>query len=127
MHIQFILYVANQELSTDFYEKLLGKEPVLLVKGITEFQLNKKTKLGLMPNNGIAKIFPKEVRHPKTGTLIPRCELYLAVDDVELFYRKALNLGAKAINPPKQRDWGDFVGYVMDRDGHIIAFYKNII
>ncbi len=125
MQIQFILYVKNQKESTDFYSKLLDIEPVLFVEGMTEFQLNKKTKLGLIPNQGIAKLLPRNIKQPKTGTLIPRCELYLAVDDVELYFNKALVLGAVAINPPKQRDWGDFVGYVMDNDGHIIAFYNK--
>lgn len=125
MQTQFILYVKSQQKSTEFYSKLLDKEPVLFVKGMTEFLLNDKTKLGLMPNKGIAKLFPKEIKHPDLGTMIPRCELYLNVLDVDFYYQKAIELGAKAINSPKERDWGDYVGYVMDFDGHIIAFNQK--
>ena len=91
---------------------------------MTEFQLNKQAKLGLMPNKGIAKLFPKYIKQPETGTFIPRCELYIKVDDVDTNYQKAIDLGATAINKPQQRDWGDYVGYVMDLDGHIVAFYE---
>lgn len=125
MQIQFILYVKDQKKSTEFYSELLNLTPILYVEGITEFSLNENTKLGLMPNNGIAKLFSREVKHPSLGTMIPRCELYLEVSNVDEYYEKALSLGARAINSPQIRDWGDYVGYVMDADGHIIAFYKN--
>ena len=55
-----------------------------------EFQLNEKTKLGLMPNNGINKLFSKEILHPDKGDGILRCELYLTVNDVAFLYKKAL-------------------------------------
>jgi len=125
MQAQFILYVKNQQKSTDFYSKLLEIEPSLFVAGMTEFQLNKQTKLGLMPNNGIAKLLPKYIKQPELGAFIPRCELYLEVDNVATNYQRALDLGATPINEPQQRDWGDYVGYVMDLDGHIVAFYNR--
>lgn len=37
---QFILFVADQTRSTEFYRKLLDKEPVLEVPGMTEFELS---------------------------------------------------------------------------------------
>ena len=125
MQVQFILYVNNQDKSTAFYTELLGKKPVLNVPGMTEFELNSQTKLGLMPNTGIAKLFSDEIALPEKGTGIPRCELYIEVEDVDKCYDKALQLGARSINAPQKRDWGDYVGYVMDRDGHIIAFYTK--
>jgi len=126
MQITFILYVNNQKESTKFYSKLLDLEPSLFVKGMTEFILNENTKLGLMPNDGIAKLFPKNLVHPKEGIGIPRCEFYINSDDVKKQYQRAIDLGAKEINKPSLRDWGAYVGYVSDIDGHIIAFYKNI-
>jgi len=127
MKTQFILYVADQQKSTIFYSKLLEKKPCLFVEGMTEFQLNSQTKLGLMPNKGIAKLFPKHIKQPESGIFIPRCELYLEVDKVNKHYKKALDLGATPINKPQKRDWGDYVGYVMDLDGHIVAFFCNTI
>jgi uncharacterized glyoxalase superfamily protein PhnB len=119
---EFILYVANQEESKQFYEKLLKVSPSLHVPGMTEFQLSENCKLGLMPEDGIAKILRDKTPHPKTGNGIPRCELYLKVKKAESYLRRGMELGAKEICPFQQRDWGDKVGYISDLDGHIIAF-----
>jgi len=52
----------------------------------------------------------------------PRAELYLVVDDVAAHHRRALAVGGKELDPPRARDWGDLAGYVLDPDGHVIAF-----
>ncbi len=54
--IEFILYVADQKKSTAFYSFVLNLKPSLDVPGMTEFMLGTNCKLGLMPENGIAKI-----------------------------------------------------------------------
>ncbi len=120
--IEFILYVSNQEKSTAFYQTILGIKPSLNVPGMTEFQLNPYCKLGLMPNDGIAKIITPNLPHPTTGNGIPRCELYLPENDLEnkLFICK--KAGAKLISSIEPRNWGDTVFYISDFDGHVIAF-----
>ena len=123
--LHIIIYVSNQKISTEFYTALLEKQPVLNVPGMTEFELNKFTKLGLMPEKGIAKILTN-MPNPKLANGIPKCELYLFVNDVKKTFHKAIKLGAKEINLPQERDWGDFVGYVSDFDGNILAFAKTI-
>lgn len=79
-HISFIhaiLYVEDQQKSTDFYSKIFRKKTDLNVPGMTEFQLTENFKLGLMPNTGIAKILQEHTPYPESGNGIPRCELYL--------------------------------------------------
>ncbi len=125
-NLHIILYVENQESSTEFYKKLFRKEPVLNVPGMTEFYLNDHCKLGLMPNNGIAKILNNQTPHPNEGTGIPRCELYLYVDHIETEFNNAVKIGSKVISPVSYRDWGDKVCYLSDEDGHIIAFAEKI-
>lgn len=122
---EFILYVSDQSRSKEFYAAILQQEPSLNVPGMTEFTLAENLKLGLMPENGIAKILGDKTPHPASGNGIPRCELYLSVDDVDAACDRALKAGAKEVNPPTDRDWGDSVGYVADLDGHIIAFAKK--
>jgi catechol 2,3-dioxygenase-like lactoylglutathione lyase family enzyme len=124
--IQFILYVANQKKSRDFYEKILGYKPSLDVPGMTEFQLNESCKLGLMPENGIAKILSGKTKHPALGNGIPRCELYLMVDSPSEVHSHAILSGAVNISDVALRDWGHEAGYVKDPDGHIIAFAKKV-
>ncbi|MBW6483227.1 MAG: lactoylglutathione lyase [Vicingaceae bacterium] len=125
MQIEFILYVADQEKSKYFYEELLSLKPVLHVPGMTEFQLSKTAKLGLMPENGIAKILGNNTPHPNTGNGIPRCELYLKVKNAKEYMERGIQLGAKLISPLQPRDWGNKVGYIADADGHVIAFAEE--
>lgn len=120
--IQFILYVNNQKESTDFYSQLLGIKPSLYVKGMTEFKLFNTVKLGLMPNDGIAKILTPKLPNPNKGNGIPRCELYLKVKNVNEYSIRATKVNAKVISDFQLRDWGDSVVYYSDLDGHIIAF-----
>lgn len=125
--IETILYVNDQQVSTDFYTRLFRQDPVLNVPGMTEFELAANCKLGLMPNQGIAKIIGEKMPHPASGNGIPRCELYLLVADVALEYEHALQLGAQLIQPLTAMDWGDSVCYFADPDGHVIAFAARTI
>ncbi len=117
--------MADQVRSKVFYEELFKLKPGLDVPGMTEFDLMDGVKLGLMPENGIAKILTEKVPHPKQGNGIPRCELYLKVKNAEEYINRGVQLGGKEISTLKKRDWGDTVGYISDVDGHIIAFAEN--
>lgn len=123
--LEIILYVSDLYRSRGFYENLLGMAPVLDVPAMTEFELMPGVKLGLMPEGGIARIITPALPHPNEATGIPRCELYLSVEDVEAACKNALDCGAKPISPVLDRDWGDRVAYVADPDGHVIAFAQK--
>lgn len=128
-HIQFIetiLYVHNQAASSAFYTKIFRQNPELNVPGMTEFRLAENCKLGLMPNNGIAKILSGKTPHPDLGNGIPRCELYFYVENIEFELDNAIKSGAKLISPIEDRDWGDKACYFADLDGHIIAFAERL-
>ena len=124
--IEFILYVSNQEKSRVFYERLLNIKPSLNVPGMTKFKLLENVRLGLMPENGIAKIISEKLPHPKNGNGIPRCEIYLKVKSPIEYLKRGIELGGKEISKFQNRDWGDKVGYISDLDGNIIAFAQNI-
>ncbi len=126
-HTQFILYVTNQETSTLFYESLLNRKADLHVPGMTEFKLSESCKLGLMPNSGITKILSDKTPHPDQGIGIPRCEVYLLVDELEAAFNRAIQLGAKLISGIEDRNWGDRACYFADDDGHIIAFAQKLV
>jgi len=123
--IEFILYVSDQMKSKIFYEELLQIAPSLNVPGMTEFKLSENVKLGLMPENGIAKIISNMLPHPKKGNGIPRCELYLKIKDPKEYIKRGIELGGKEISNLQNRAWGDKVGYISDLDGHIIAFAED--
>ena len=121
--VLFILYVADQQRSRDFYRSVLELEPILDVPGMTEFRLNDGAVLGLMPEAGITRIIGSDP-HPASGNGIPRAELYLPVEDVEAAQQLALEAGAVLLSAAADRDWGDCAGYVRDPDGHVIAFAR---
>lgn len=123
---QTILFVNNQEESMRFYQNIFRTVPDLNVPGMTEFVISKNSKLGLMPNKGIAKILAEKTPHPELGNGIPRCELYLLVKDIDLEYENAKKSGAKLLSPIQERDWGHRVCYFSDPDGHIIAFAEVV-
>jgi len=124
--IETILYVNDQQVSSDFYTKLFRQNPDFNVPGMTEFTLTENCKLGLMPNKGIAKILSDKTPHPDEGNGIPRCELYLYIENIQLEFDNAIKCGAKLISPIADRDWGDRVCYFADIDGHIIAFAEKM-
>ncbi len=124
-HLETILYVSDQQISTNFYQKLLKKHPDINVPGMTEFRLSAASTLGLMPNKSIEKILLDYTPTPSSGNGIPRCELYFYVDNIEIAYENALKIGAKLISPISDRDWGDSTCYFADPDGHIVAFAKK--
>ncbi|MCZ8196830.1 MAG: VOC family protein [Flavobacterium sp.] len=124
-HTEIILYVKDQQKSTDFYQKVLRKHADLNVPGMTEFIVNDFCKLGLMPNDGIAKIITPTLPHPDLGNGIPRCELYFIVENLQEEYQNIKNLDAKIISEIETRNWGDTTFYFSDLDGHVIAFAVN--
>lgn len=121
-HTEFIFYVADQNRSREFYQKVLQAAPSLDVPGMTEFTLSAGCALGLMPESGIKKILLDKTPDPVSGNGIPRCELYLRVKNVKESMDRALSAGGRLVSDMQPRDWGDTVGYIMDPDGHIIAF-----
>lgn len=125
-HTEIILYVKDQQKSTQFYEQLFRKSADLNVPGMTEFILNDFCKLGLMPNDGIAKIITPQLPHPNLGNGIPRCELYFLVENVEAEFEIIQNLGVNIISAIEPRDWGDTAFYFSDWDGHVIALAQRL-
>ncbi len=122
----FIIYVADQDRSREFYEAVLDSKPTLDVPGMTEFQLTDTSAIGIMPEQGIARLLGEEVPHPQSGNGIPRCELYLFVADPGESYQRLLSAGGKGISSPEPRPWGDLVAYGADPDGHIVAFARGV-
>jgi catechol 2,3-dioxygenase-like lactoylglutathione lyase family enzyme len=122
MIVHTILYVQDQKRSADFYRRVLSLDPQLDVPGMTEFKLSDKHILGLMPEAGIKRLLGDRLPDPRKGSGIPRAELYIRVQDPETMMKTAIDLGAKELDSIKPRDWGGRAGYILDFDGHVLAF-----
>jgi catechol 2,3-dioxygenase-like lactoylglutathione lyase family enzyme len=121
----FILFVKDQRRSRDFYAAVIGSSPALDVPGMTEFQLLPAVRLGLMPEQGIAKLLSPVCPHPEKAQGVPRCEIYLRVADPDVWLLRAIEAGAKPVRNLELMDWHEHVAYVADPDGHVIAFAKR--
>ncbi|MEW6758796.1 MAG: VOC family protein [Acidobacteriota bacterium] len=120
--VHLILYVADQARSADFYRKALAVEPSLDVPGMTEFDLGRGVVLGLMPEAGIRRLLGDRIQDPAAAGGAPRAELYLRVEDPAACLDRAVEAGARLLDPVKARDWGHRAGYCLDPDGHVLAF-----
>jgi uncharacterized protein len=118
----FILYVDDQQKSTEFYTRLLEKQPRLIAPGMTEFDLAEHTVLGLMTRTGIRNLLKDALPSTEFPSGLLRAELYLMVDDPATYYQRALLLGAKNVSALGARDWGHIAAYCLDLDGHVLAF-----
>jgi catechol 2,3-dioxygenase-like lactoylglutathione lyase family enzyme len=118
----FILYVADQAQSAGFYEAVLDAKPRLNVPGMTEFELAPGAVLGLMPEAGIKRLLGAGLPDPAQASGVPRAELYLLVSNASEVHARAVGVGARELSPVTLRDWGHAAGYVLDPDGHVVAF-----
>lgn len=125
-NVIFILYVKDQVLSRDFYAKTLGMQASLDVPGMTEFELLSGVKLGLMPEKNIAKIISPPLPDPSSANGIPRCEVYLYVENPAEYIERGIDAGGNLVNELSSRDWGDNAGYISDLDGNVVVFAKKI-
>ena len=125
-NIMYIIYVKNQEESKEFYEKVLGYKSTLHVPGMTEFQLMHNVSLGIMPEEGIMRVLENRIPDPSSANGVPRSEIYLFVDDPDKYYSKLVQAGGTGISEKKLRNWGDYVAYGSDIDGHILAFAEKV-
>ena len=122
--VHLILYVRDQAASTRFYSAVLLAEPTLDVPGMTELPLPGGAVLGLMPEAGAARLLGTPY-DPSRAVGAPRAELYLVVDDPARYHARCITAGAKEISPISPRDWGHDAGYLLDRDGYVIAFART--
>jgi catechol 2,3-dioxygenase-like lactoylglutathione lyase family enzyme len=117
-----IFYVADLQVSTDFYASVLNAEPRLQEPGMTEFTLAGGAILGLMPEAGIRELLGEGLPDPSAACGVPRAELYLRVKKPSAYLGRASKAGASELSPLQPRDWGASVGYCLDPDGHVLAF-----
>jgi len=117
-----ILYVRDQSRSTDFYRIALDSAARLDVPGMTEFELRPGCVLGLMPEAGISRLIGPALPDPVAGRAGARAELYLVVADASAAHGRAIAAGGVELSAVAERSWGHRVGYVLDPDGHVLAF-----
>jgi lactoylglutathione lyase len=116
-----ICYVKDVPKLVAFYEKAFGIKPKFVHESGTYAELETgATTLAfaqeaLGNDNLPAGYIQHDIKRPPLA-----CEIVFTVDDVQKAYEKAVQAGAFPVAPPKEKPWGQTVGYVRDPEGVLI-------
>ena len=120
-----ILYVKDVEKAVAFYESAFGlKRKFVHESGYGEMDTG-ETKLAfasveLATSNGVSFI-PANPEGPA-----PSVEVAFVTDDVQAAFGVAVKAGAVPVAEPKQKPWGQTVGYVRDINGFLIEICSPV-
>lgn len=110
------LGVQNMAASRDFYEKIGWVATKSSNEFVTFFQMNGSA-LGLYGQEMLSKdIGLKSSPRPGGMTLAMNMANVREVDEAMHLVE---SIGAKILSSPSKKDWGGYVGYFADLDGHI--------
>ena len=114
-----ILYVKDVEKTVAFYESaFVLKRKFVHENGYGEMDTG-ETKLAfagveLAMSNGVSFV-PANPEGPA-----PAVEVAFVTDDVQAAFAMAVKAGAVPVAEPKQKPWGQTVGYVRDLNGFLV-------
>lgn len=116
-----IYYVKDIQRAIDFYKKAFGIELKFAHESGMYAELNTGESTLAFVHDDLANenlpdgFIAHDLKAPPVAS-----EIVFTVDDVEAAYQKAVKAGAIAVMPPKEKPWGQIVGYVRDPNGVLI-------
>ncbi|MBI1317159.1 glyoxalase [bacterium] len=122
--VEWIWFVDNPLHSAEFYGSVVERAPRLLLPTMVAFDIGPGMVLGLMRRQGIERLLGIETTSPRQAGA--QSELYWLRPDAAALYQRALSAGARNLSDFQDRDWGHRVAYVLDPDGHLLAFAESI-
>ncbi len=109
-----LLFVDSPSKSGEFYQRVLGCEPIEAHPTFQLFQLDDATQLGLWSRN---------TAEPSVAGTAGGAEICFAHEDVDAVYACWINWGIPIAQIPTDMDFGrTFVA--LDPDGHRIRVYR---
>ncbi len=110
-----IFYVKDVPETVSFYEKAFGIKTKFIHESNQYAELETgSTALAFASDQLGAMNLPNGYIHHNLAQKPLGAEICFTVDDVEAAFKKAVDAGALAIVEPKQKPWGQLVGYVRD-------------
>ncbi len=122
------LTVRDAEKSLDFYTRAFGfeagMEPMRDSSGkINHAEMRYREAYIMMAPEGV---WGGTSQAPVTsGTEVP-LGLYVYCDDVDGFYKNAVDQGAESVDEPNDMFWGDRMCTLRDPDGYVWSFATNV-
>jgi lactoylglutathione lyase len=116
-----ILYVKNVTESIEFYEKAFGfKRKFITPENNYGELLSGDTVISFadiqLANANLSNGFKESIKGEKPFGI----ELGFTTEDVEMFFNKAVEMGATPLEKIKIKPWGQAVAYVQDINGFLI-------
>lgn len=121
-----ILYVNNVTNSVTFYQQAFGiKNRFIHESGDYAEMDTGEVTLAFCAHNFAKEILKQNYQKASPGQLIGS-QISFKPDNLKEAYETALKNGAKSISPPEVKPWGWESAILMDLDGHIVEFAKEI-
>ena len=120
-----LLYVGDVTKTVDFYESAFGLKRKLIHESDYGEMESGATKLGFVVHE-LAKSNGVTYAEPRPEAPAPAMEIAFVTDDVAKAYQKAVQAGAAAVAPPKEKPWGQTVAYVRDLNGFLVELCSPV-
>jgi uncharacterized glyoxalase superfamily protein PhnB len=119
-----ICYVDDVAGTLRFYESAFGLERRFLHEGGDYGELSTGTTTISFSSHGLMKQLGKHVGRPDPAA--PCFELAFETDDVAGAFARAIEAGAKPLQPPREEPWGQTTSYVEDLNGFHIEICSPV-
>jgi PhnB protein len=112
----------------EFYKKAFGAEPRVSMPGPDGKIMHAELKIGdsvFFLSDEVPEMSP-EAKSPQSAGCVT-ASMFLYVPDVDTVFKKAVDAGARVVQPVADMFWGDRFGKVADPFGHhwLLATHKE--
>jgi uncharacterized glyoxalase superfamily protein PhnB len=109
--------------AVDFYADVLGLTLTKRAEHWAQFDCG-SVRLGLYERAAMAQTLGLDVE--ALGRPPGAVELAFEVEDVDAAHAAAVAAGARSLQPPADRYWGERTGYLLDPDGGIVELLTRL-
>ncbi len=122
-----ILYVKNVKETIDFYEKAFGFTSKFITPENDYGELiSGETTIAFASYELEKSNFKEETVKANTSNKPFGIEMAFVSENIEVDFKKAIDMGAIEFEPLKEKPWGQKVGYVKDINGFLIEICSPI-
>ncbi|MFT7899109.1 VOC family protein [Tenacibaculum ascidiaceicola] len=122
-----ILYVENVKETIKFYEKAFGFTPKFITPENDYGELiSGETTIAFASYKLGKSNFKKEFIKANISSKPFGIEMVFVSENIEVDFKKAIDMGAIEFEPIKEKPWGQKVGYVRDINGFLIEICSPI-
>ena len=122
-----ILYVENVKETINFYEKTFGFTPKFITPENDYGELiSGETTIAFASYELGKSNFKKELIKENISSKPFGIEMVFVSENIEVDFKKAIDMGAIEFEPIKEKPWGQKVGYVRDINGFLIEICSPI-